>query len=212
MAGPTSIGPCLRCVVADDHPAIVDSLLLLLGEATGIEVVGHATHGEDAVARIVELQPDVAIVDAEMPDLSAVDVTRRLVDAQTKSAVIVYSERSDSTFAHQALAAGARGFVLKGGPLEDLVRAVRVVGAGGTFVDAELVPAGAKGGAGPSLTAREREVLELLADGMRNEEVADVLSISSLTVSTHVKHAMEKLDASSRTEAVATALRSSLIA
>lgn len=203
--------PSLTCVVADDHPAIVDSLGLLLGEAGGIEVVATAADGEEAVARILELRPDVAIVDAEMPDLNGVEVTLRLSDGAAPSAVVIYSERTDAAFARQALGAGAKGFVLKAAPLADLVRAVRTVGAGGTSIDADLAPAGPKDETAVSLTRRECEVLGLLADGMRNEEAAERLAISSLTVTTHVKHAMEKLDASSRSEAVATALRLSLI-
>jgi DNA-binding NarL/FixJ family response regulator len=208
----TSQTQSLTCIVADDHPAFVDSVSLLLGGTAGIEVVGAAADGLQAVARVLELDPDVAIIDAEMPDLDGIEVMRRLVGHGARSAVVVYSERADATFAHQLLGAGAKGLVLKAGPLADLVRAVQTVGAGGTFVDPGLTPEGTGGAAGISLTQREREVLELLADGMRTEEAADRLSISSLTVSTHVKHAMEKLDASSRSEAVATALRVSLIA
>jgi DNA-binding NarL/FixJ family response regulator len=203
----------LTCVVADDHPAIVESVTRLLEAVGGFEVTGHAFDGAEALDRIRTLRPDVALVDLEMPQLSGIEITRRLIEEGDPPGVIIYSGHDDPVRALEALEAGARGFVVKSAPLDDLPVAVRVVAAGGTFVDPEIatVLSGPKSARLPLLTHREREVLGLLAEGMRNDEVAVSLAISPLTVRTHVRHAMEKLKAGTRTEAVAIALRQSLI-
>ena len=207
-------GNVLRCVVADDHPAIVDAICRYFDEVDGIEIVGRASDGEAALETIERVEPDVALLDVRMPRLNGVDVVRRLTDARSKTAAILYTGEGDRALLIEALDIGARGFVLKDGPLSDLARAIRLVADGGTYVD----PALASTVAGPnaaarlhSLTKREREILRMLADGMRNEQVAAQLFISPLTVRTHVKKAMEKLEADTRTQAVARALRESLI-
>ena len=204
----------ITCLIADDHPAILDSLSRYLETDGRIEVVGQASDGATAFAKLEQLRPDIAVVDVHMPSLNGVELIRSLREGGIETRVILYSGQGDRALVIEALDAGAEGFVKKGGPLSDLPRAVRIVAEGGTFVDAEL--AGALTGSRaverlPLLTQREREILRLLADGLRNDEVAQALSISPLTVRTHVKNAMEKLKADTRTEAVAKALRQSLI-
>jgi DNA-binding NarL/FixJ family response regulator len=203
-----------RCVLADDHPAILDAVARFLEEVEGVELVGRAADGARALQLIADLAPDVAVLDIRMPDVGGIDIARRLTERGSKTAVILYTGASDRAVVLEGLDAGARGFLLKEAPLDDLARAIRIVAGGGTYVDAAL--AGLL--AGPqaaerlyTLTKREREVLRLLADGMRNEEVGQRLSISPLTVRTHVKNAMTKLEADTRTQAVARALRESLI-
>jgi DNA-binding NarL/FixJ family response regulator len=204
-----------RCIVADDHPAIVQAVCRFLDDQEDVEVVGRAADGEEALRLISELRPDVAVVDIRMPALDGIEVARRVCAAGGPTGVILFTGYPDRPLLLEALDAGARGFLVKEAPLDDLVRAIRVVGQGGTYVDPVL--AGVL--AGPqaaerlrALSKREREILRLLADGMRNEQVAASLSISPSTVRTHVKHAMEKLEADTRTQAVARALRDSLIA
>jgi len=203
-----------RCILADDHPAILDAVARFLEEVEGVELVGRAADGARALQLIADLAPDVAVLDIRMPDVGGIDIARRLTERGSKTAVILYTGASDRAVLLEGLDAGARGFLLKEAPLDDLARAIRIVAGGGTYVDAAL--AGLL--AGPqaaerlyTLTKREREVLRLLADGMRNEEVGQRLSISPLTVRTHVKNAMTKLEADTRTQAVARALRESLI-
>ena len=204
-----------RCVIADDHPAIIDAVSRYLADVDDVEIVAEAQDGDEALRLIAEHAPDVAIVDIRMPGVGGIDIARKLSDEESTTAVILYTGHGERSLLLEALDAGARGFLVKEAPLDDLARAIRTVGGGGTYVDPALagVLAGPQAAERlPTVTKREREILRLLADGMRNEEVARQLSISPLTVRTHVKNAMQKLEADTRTEAVAKALRDSLIA
>ena len=203
-----------RCILADDHPAIVDAVSRFLEEVDDVELVGQAVDGGRALQLIDDLGPDVAVLDIRMPEPNGIEIARRLSAAGSDTAVILYTAAGERSVLLEALDAGARGFLMKEAPLDDLARAIRIVAGGGTYVD----PALAGLLAGPqaaerlhTLTKREREVLRLLADGMRNIQVAEELSISPLTVRSHVKKAMDKLEADTRTQAVALALRESLI-
>jgi len=195
----------VTCVVADAHPAILDSVSHLLEQAGGFEVVGVAARGNEALALVRELEPDLALLDASLPDLDTLELVRRIGSG---TRIVVYSGDNDPVHARAALAAGAVAYVLKAGSLDQLRRAVQAAAAGKTFVDPQLERRRTDR---PELTVRERQVLALLAEGLANDEIAGQLAISSPTVRTHTKNAMEKLQASTRTEAVATALRRSLI-
>jgi len=202
------------CIVADDHPAMVEAVAEMLSES-GLSVVGRARDGEDALAKIEARQPDVALIDVRMPRLGGVEVARRAAVSSPKTSVILYTAYGDRALLTEALDAGARGFVLKEAPLADLARAVELVAQGGTYVDPVLASFLASSKTTEklrTLTQRERDVLRLLADGHSNEEIGKRLFISPETVRTHVRKAMAKLDADTRTQAVATALRQSLIA
>jgi two-component system, cell cycle sensor histidine kinase and response regulator CckA len=201
------------CVLADDHPAVLDSVSRFL-EAKGVRV-SQARNGDEALATIRATQPDVAILDVAMSPTSGIDVARRVADVSPKTKVILYTGHNDLGLLDRALDAGARGFVLKEGTLESLEEAVRTVAGGGTWVDSRLATAVASPetvSSLPPLTPREREILGLVANGLTNDKVAASLAISPETVQSHVRHAMVKLEADTRTEAVATALRHSLIA
>jgi DNA-binding NarL/FixJ family response regulator len=181
---------------------------------SGFVVVGRAPDGREAAALIAREQPDVALVDMRMPHLSGLDVARDAARTSPDTSFVFYTAHGDRALLADALEVGARGFVLKEAPLHDLVRAVERVAAGDAYVDPVL--AGILVGAPttdrvPTLTKREREVLRLLADGRSNDTIASTLGISSETVRTHIRKAMAKLDADTRTHAVATALRQSLI-
>jgi len=203
-----------RCVIADDHPAILDAVSRYLAEVDDVELVARAENGDEALRLIEEHGPDVAVVDIRMPGVGGIDIARKLLAEGSATAVILYTGHGERSLLLEALDAGARGFLVKEAPLDDLARAIRTICGGGTYVDPTL--AGLLAGPEaterlPTVTKREREILRLLADGMRNEEVARRLSISPLTVRSHVKNAMHKLEADTRTEAVAKALRESLI-
>jgi DNA-binding NarL/FixJ family response regulator len=205
------MGAQVSCIVADDHPAMVEAVVDVL-EENGVTVVGRARDGEEALAKIETRKPDV---DVRMPRLSGIELARRIATVAPETAVVLYTAYGDRALLTEALDAGVRGFVLKEAPLVDLARAVALVAQGGTYVDPVLGGYLAQSHAAselPSLTQREREVLRLLADGHSNEEIGKRLFISPETVRTHVRKAMDKLDADTRTQAVATALRQSLIA
>jgi DNA-binding NarL/FixJ family response regulator len=204
----------VRCLVADDHPAIVEAVSRVIERDPDVELVGRAGDGDEALRLIEALRPDVALLDIRMPNRTGIDIARELGSIGVPTAVILYTELADTLTLVEAIDAGARGFVLKGSPLVDLSRAIRLVAAGGVYVDPALAGALASAQATDRfapLTKREREVLRLLADGLRNEQIARRLSISPLTVRSHVKNAMVKLEAGTRTQAVARALRESLI-
>jgi DNA-binding NarL/FixJ family response regulator len=204
----------IRCLVADDHPAVLNAVSDYL-TAEGVEVVARAANGAEALAKIESIGPQVAVVDLRMPQLSGTDVARFAAKSMPDVGVILYTGQADQSLLVEAVDAGARGFVLKEAPLSDLVRAVQTVATGGTYVDAVLAGTLASGratGQLVELTSRERDVLRLLADGHSYEEIGKELFIASETVRTHVQKAMRRLDASNRTQAVAAALRQSLIA
>jgi DNA-binding NarL/FixJ family response regulator len=199
--------------VADDHPAMLAAICDVLTDA-GIEVIGRAANGEEALAKIETRRPAVALVDVRMPRLGGVELARQAVTRAPDTALIFYTAYGDRALVTEALDVGVRGFVLKEAPLTDLVRAVEEVAGGSTYVDPVLAGVLATASVAkdlPALTQRERDVLRLLADGLSNEEIGRRLFISPETVRTHVRKAMEKLDADTRTQAVATALRQSLI-
>jgi DNA-binding NarL/FixJ family response regulator len=203
----------ITCVVADDHPAMLASVADLLGRS-GFDVVGRARDGAEAVTLIESTKPQVALVDVRMPRLSGIEVAERAATISPETSIVFYTAFGDRALLSEALDVGARGFVLKEAPLVDLVRAVERVAAGDAYVDPVLAGVLVSGHAAerlPSLTQRERETLRLLADGLSNEEIGKRLHISPETVRTHVRKAMSKLEADTRTQAVATALRQSII-
>lgn len=204
----------IRCLVADDHPAVLKAVTDYL-TAEGVTVVAQARNGTEALAKLATTEPQVAVVDLRMPDMTGTDVAREAAKVAPDVGVILYTGQADQSQLVDAVDAGARGFVLKEAPLSDLTRAVETVAAGGTYVDAVLAGTLASAramGQLVELTARERDVLRLLADGCSYDEIGQQLFISSETVRTHVQKAMRRLDASNRTQAVAMALRQSLIA
>jgi DNA-binding NarL/FixJ family response regulator len=200
-------------VVADDHPAMLAAVGDVL-ERSGFNVVARVADGRKAVSAIADERPDVALVDVQMPHLSGIEVARAVAETSPQTSFVFYTAFGDRALLADALQVGARGFVLKEAPLNDLVRAVERVAAGDAYVDPVL--AGVLVGAPfmsqiPALTDRERDVLRLLADGRANEAIGAELGIAAETVRTHIRKAMAKLDADTRTQAVATALRQSLI-
>jgi DNA-binding NarL/FixJ family response regulator len=199
-------------VVADDHPAVLRSVCDILIDA-GVDVVGRASNGEEAAAKIEATRPTVAVVDVRMPRMTGIEVAAQISRTTPETAVILYTAYGDRALLSEALDAGVRGFVLKEAPLQDLTRAVDMVAGGAVYVDPVLagVLASAESERLPQLTKREREVLRLLADGLTNEEIGKRLFLSPETVRTHVQKAMRRLEADTRTQAVAVALRQSLI-
>jgi DNA-binding NarL/FixJ family response regulator len=204
----------ITCLVADDHPAVVQAVSEVLASG-GIEVAGQARDGEEALAAIQSIHPKVALLDLRMPRMDGIEVARRCSRTTPDTYVILYTAYSEQALLIEALDAGARGFISKEAPLAEIVRAVQLVAEGRTYVDpvlAGVISSPAATAKIKQLTQRERDVLRMLSDGHSNEEIGKALFISPETVRTHVRKAMAKLDADTRTEAVATAIRQSLIA
>ena len=201
----------LRCLVADDHPALVQAISDFLA-SSDVDVVGTAPDGERAVALATETRPEVAIVDFRMPRLSGVELLGLLREVSPETRLVVYTADADEGLVRGALGAGAGGVVLKEAPLADLLRARVTVAGGSTYLDPALAEfaVGAEVGR-PMLTDREVSVLSLLAEGMSHDQIGEQLSISGETVRTHVRKASDRLGATTRTEAVAKALRLGLI-
>jgi DNA-binding NarL/FixJ family response regulator len=203
----------ISCLVADDHPVMVEAVCAFLTDH-GIEIAGRAQNGHEALEKIEARRPDVALVDLRMPRISGVEVARRAARSSPETAVVLYTAYGDRAHLLEAIDAGARGFLLKEAPMADLGRAVEMVAGGAVYVDPVLASTFARSEAADrlqTLTQREREILRLLADGHSNEEIGKRLFISAETVRTYVRKAMKKLEADTRTEAVAKALRQSLI-
>ena len=204
-----------RCIVADDHPALVTAVVDLLSE-NGYDVVATADNGLAALAAVTEFEPALALVDYHMPRLSGGELVRRLREQCPEMRVAVYTAEADARVVTEVLDAGAEAVVLKESPLGDLVRALDSILSGRPYVDAALASAAVDGrikavGA-PALTSRELEVLRLLAEGLSHQAIADCLDIGSETVRTHARKAAGRLGAKTRTQAVASAIRLRLIA
>ena len=200
-------------VIADDHPGMLAAVAEVLSR-NGFDVVGQAIDGQQALALIEKTKPRVALVDVRMPRLTGIEVATRAAAASPDTAVVFYTAFGDRALLSEALDVGARGFVMKEAPLVDLVRAVERVAAGEAYVDPVLAGALVSGyitDRAPTLTKREREVLRHLSEGLSNEETGKALHISPETVRTHIRKAMTKLEADTRTQAVAIALRQSII-
>lgn len=204
----------IRCIVADDHPAVLQTVVRVLTNH-GVEVVGEACTGEQALELLRRSGADIVVLDVRMPGAGGVAVAREIIRLHgAETGVVLYTGFGDRALVTEAVDIGVRGFVLKEAPLADLVRAIESAAAGDVYVDGVLagVLASKEGTAGlRSLTARERDVLRLLSEGLTNEEIGGRLYISAETVRTHVGKAMRKLEADSRTHAVAIALRRSII-
>jgi DNA-binding NarL/FixJ family response regulator len=198
------------CLVADDHPAVVQAVADTL-RASGYDVL-PCIGGIAALEQILAREPEVAVLDGLMPDLSGVEVIRRSAKVSTR--FVLYTAFGDRALLQAALDAGVLGYVLKETPPEGLLQAIARALAGESWIDPRLTPLllGITAETTPSLSPREREVLRLVSEGKKNEEIGKQLFISSDTVRTHLRRAITKLGASNRTQAVAIALRRSLIA
>ena len=176
--------------------------------------MGTAGSLDEGEALIAKTEPDVAVVDIRLGDESGIELTRRLLDANPDQRIVLYTGESDSEVFYDALDSGARGYALKEGSPSELVSALQTVADGGTYVDPRLRPALLSRRATqrlPGLSPREREIMDLLAQGLTGEQVAERLVLSAETVKTHIRNAMTKLEASTRVHAVAIALREGYI-
>jgi DNA-binding NarL/FixJ family response regulator len=202
-----------RCLAVDDHPSVRQGLSLMFGGADDLELIGTVEKGEEALAAIEELEPEVVIMDVRLPGIDGISAVKRIAQDAPSVKTVMFSAYGDKRLLSDAIAAGARGYVMKGSPPEDLLRAVRTVKTGKAFVDPSLSPTllMTQGIAEAPLSEREREILQLLAEGYHTEEVANRIGLSAETVKSDTKRAINKLEADTRVHAVAIALRQAII-
>jgi DNA-binding NarL/FixJ family response regulator len=202
----------ITTLIVDDHEVVREGLRLSLSRAPHIRVVGEASDGASAVELAERRKPDVVIMDVRMPGMDGLEATKLLAERAPTTKVLIFTAYSERSLLGRGLESGAKGYILKEAPHETLVRAIERVANGDGYVDPALMPAFLTGkDQGEMLTQREREILQLLADGMSNADVAQRLFISQETVKSHVRHILTKLEADTRTHAVAIALREAII-
>ena len=207
----------IRILLADDHAVVRQGFKMILSAQTDMEIVGEAANGREAVELGEQLRPDVVVMDVAMPELNGIEATRRLVAANPHAKVIALSMHKDSVYVREILRAGARGYLLKDSGAGDLVIAIRAVAGGESYLSPAVSNAVLedyrKHVTNPIdlLSSREREVLQMLAEGKTNKEIAVVLNLSVYTVDAHRGRIMEKLNLHSINELVRFAVRNGLV-
>lgn len=203
-------GQPIRVVVCDDHAILREGTQLILETVPGLEVVGTATTGGEALGLVERSRPDVLVLDLQLPDMSGVEVARRVRGSFSAVAVLVLTGYVDATYIPRLLQIGVRGYLPKTASSSELIAAVRAVAAGRTIVVSHGTGIGAEP-LGAPLTPREHEVLRLMANGLRNADIARRLCVSIKTVEHHVTNVLVKLGVQSRTQAIIKAREHGLV-
>jgi len=207
----------IRILLADDHPVVRRGFQMILAEQSDMEIVGEAGNGREALELAAKLKPDVVVMDVAMPELNGIEATRRMAENAPHARVLALSMHKDSVYVREILRAGARGYLLKDSVAADLVSAVRAIAAGEGYLSPAVSDAVLddyrRHVTNPIdlLTSREREVLQMLAEGKTNKEIAGILNLSVYTVDAHRGRIMEKLNVHSINELVRFAVRNGLI-
>jgi len=218
MSSSSASGP-IQILLVDDHPVVRDGLRAMLGLQPDFQIVGEANNGVEAVQQVVQLRPDVILLDLEMPELDGVAALEQIRAANPAARVIILTAYDEDERIVSAVIAGAQGYVLKGAPREDIFRAIRIVQAGGSLwqpliaskLRRHLSEQADKLEDAVDLTPREIEVLQLIAQGKSNKQIAGELVITERTCKFHVSSILSKLEASNRTEAVKIAAQRGLV-
>lgn len=210
----------IRVLIADDHTLFRGGLRALLASVADIEVIGEAASGKETVLQAAELQPDIILMDIQMPDLNGIEATRQILRTSPHIGILMLTMFQDDDSVFAAMRAGARGYILKGADQEELLRAVRAIANGESLFGPEIAGrlmrffANLKPEAPrelfPDLTARERDILALIADGQTNAEIAGRLVISLKTVRNHVSNILNKMQVADRAQAALRARESGL--
>ena len=207
MTGPAAI----RIMCVDDHPLLREGLAALISNQPGMELVAQAANAQEGIAQFRRHRPDVTLMDLRLPDRSGIDAMIAIRSEFPEARVVMLTTFEGDVEIQRALAAGAQGYVLKSMPPKDLLATIRQVHSGKKGISPEVAARLAEHLGEEDLTVREMEVLRYAADGNRNRDIGQKLFISEETVKVHLKHIMEKLAASDRTQAVAIALRRGII-
>lgn len=198
-------------LIVDDHPLVRQGLLAVLGSADGVKVVGEASEGNDAVSLVTRLEPDVVLMDLQMPGMNGIDATRAIVAARPATAVLVVTMFEDDDMVFSAVAAGAKGYLLKGADGADIVAAIRSAGAGQAVFGAALAerlrswfsaPPRPAAEAFPQLTDRERSILDGVAAGLTNSQIGEREFLAAKTVANNVSNILAKLQLAERGQAI----------
>lgn len=205
-------------VLVDDHAAVRTGVRVMLEAAPDLAVIGEAGDGREAIQMVTAARPDVVILDLAMPGLGGLDTLPRLREAAPRTAILVFTMHANAAYVSAAMRAGARGYLLKSAGQGELLAAVRAVHAGHGYLQPEItgplirrIVADERVAERSTITAREAQILEAVADGRGNKEIAAAIGIAEDTVKTHLRRLFEKLGASDRAQAVAIALRQRLI-
>ena len=207
-----------RILLADDHTVVRRGFGLILSTQPDLEVVAEARNGREALERAIETEPDVILMDVSMPELNGIDGTRRIVEAVPRARVLALSMHRDAVYVREMLRAGAKGYLVKDADDDALIDAVRAVARGEAYLSPSVADAVLadyrRHVTNPLdlLTPREREVLQLVAEGRTNKEIAQLLALSVYTVDSHRSRLMEKLNLNSTGDLVRFAIRNGLIA
>jgi len=207
----------IHILLADDHAVVRQGFKMILAAQPDMEIVGEAGNGREALDLAGQLQPDVIVMDVAMPELNGIEATRRVADLSPRTRVLALSMHKDSVYVREILRAGARGYLLKDSIASDLLAAVRAVARGEGYLSPGVSDAVLndyrRHVTDPIdlLTSREREVLQMIAEGKTNKEIATVLNLSVYTVDAHRGHIMEKLNLHSVTDLVRFAVRAGLV-
>ena len=201
----------IRILITDDHPVVREGLAAMIERRPDMTVVGEAGNGLEAVERFRSCQPDVALMDLRMPEMNGVEAITAIRREFPAARIIVLTTFDGDEDIYRGLRAGARGYLLKDAGREGLLEAIRAVHAGQSWIPPDVASKLAERVTGPDLTAREMDVLSLLAEGRSNQAIAALLFISEATVKTHVNSILTKLGVADRTQAVTTALRRGIV-
>src|SRR5213593_3353867 len=200
----------IRVLLVDDHTVVRQGLRRILETDDEIEIVGETGDGRSAVEMAQRMHPNIVVMDIALPELNGIEATRQIMKRNEGSKVLILTMHSDDVCVRQSLKAGARGYLLKDSEDLDLLKAVKAIGRGGSFFSPAVSKVLVEDNLA-LLTDREREVLQLIAEGKTNKEIAIVLSVSINTVETHRKHIMEKLDLHNTAEIVRFAVRKKIV-
>jgi len=214
--------PSIRILLADDHTMVRDGLRALLNGQQGVEIVAEAADGRECIQMAEDHSPDVVMMDIAMPKMNGIEATRRILAANPSAGVVILSMHQDESYVLQSLKAGAKGYLLKDSPREDILEAIRSVAGGRPFLSRKVsrllqedhIEELRTRGLDDSfelLTDREREILQLLAEGRANKEVANLLNISPTTVETHRGHILRKLSLHGTADLILYAVRKKII-
>ena len=201
----------IRVLSIDDHPLVREGLAALINAQTDMCIVGQGSTGHEAIKLFRELQPDVALMDVRLPDMSGIDAMVTILSSSPRARVIMVTSSEGDVEIERALEGGAKGYILKSMPPREVLDAIRKVHSGNKAIPPEIAMQLANHMSDETLTAREIEILQQVAEGNRNRDIADRLFISEGTVKVHLQHIMDKLGASDRTQAITIAVRRGII-